>query len=416
MDKIKSLTGMPDYYEDFQDDNSKKIFYIEDELKKIFNLYNLKEFRTPALEDSSLFSRSVGDISDIVNKEIYSFEDKNKKNISLRPEGTAGIIRSIIQKKLDISSHKLWYIGPMWRYERPQKGRFRQFTQAGVEILGNEEGTSEFEMISIVTSIVNKFKLKNYVIKINHLGNKKTKDSYCTALKKFLENFKDNIHSSDLEKLEKNPLRILDSKSQETQTILKNAPSIKDFLDKESYDLLKKIKDTFSDIEIDFKLVRGLDYYSGFVFEANSSDLGAQDAILGGGRYDNLSKDLGGKDLPAIGMAIGIERLANLITIPLKIEKRVSFIILTSNLRQNAYKIANQLRETNNSVILDISLSDASIKAKLRRANKDNSSHAIIIGEDELKNNKAIIKSLENEKNEQQSVTVDELLKFYKSL
>ena len=304
----------------------------------------------------------------------------------------------------------------MWRYERPQKGRFRQFTQAGVEILGNEEGTSEFEMISIVTSIVNKFKLKNYVIKINHLGNKKTKDSYCTALKKFLENFKDNIHSSDLEKLEKNPLRILDSKSQETQRILKNAPSIKDFLDKESYDLLKKIKDTFSDIEIDFNLVRGLDYYSGFVFEANSSDLGAQDAILGGGRYDNLSKDLGGKDLPAIGMAIGIERLANLITIPLKIEKRVSFIILTSNLRQNAYKIANQLRETNNSVILDISLSDASIKAKLRRANKDNSSHAIIIGEDELKNNKAIIKSLENEKNEQQSVTVDELLKFYKSL
>ena len=153
MDKIKSLTGMADYYEDFQDDNSKKIFYIEDELKKIFNLYNLKEFRTPALEDSSLFSRSVGNISDIVNKEIYSFEDKNQKNISLRPEGTAGIIRSIIQKKLDISSHKLWYIGSMWRYERPQKGRFRQFTQAGVEILGNEEGTSEFEMISIVTSI-----------------------------------------------------------------------------------------------------------------------------------------------------------------------------------------------------------------------------------------------------------------------
>ena len=416
MDKIKSLTGMPDYYEDFQDDNSKKIFYIEDELKKIFNLYNLKEFRTPALEDSSLFSRSVGDISDIVNKEIYSFEDKNQKNISLRPEGTAGIIRSIIQKKLDISSHKLWYIGSMWRYERPQKGRFRQFTQAGVEILGNEEGTSEFEMISIVTSIVNKFKLKNYVIKINHLGNKKIKDSYCTALKKFLENFKDNIHPSDLEKLEKNPLRILDSKSQETQTILKNAPSINDFLDKESYDLLKKIKDTFSDIEIDFNLVRGLDYYSGFVFEAKSSDLGAQDAILGGGRYDNLSKDLGGKDLPAIGMAIGIERLANLITIPLKIEKRVSFIILTSNLRQNAYKIANQLRETNNSVILDISLSDASLKAKLRRANKDNSSYAIIIGEDELKNNKAIIKSLENEKNEQQSVSVKELLKFYKSL
>ena len=416
MDKIKSLTGMPDYYEDFQDDNSKKIFYIEDELKKIFNLYNLKEFRTPALEDSSLFSRSVGNISDIVNKEIYSFEDKNQKNISLRPEGTAGIIRSIIQKKLDISSHKLWYIGSMWRYERPQKGRFRQFTQAGVEILGNEEGTSEFEMISIVTSIVNKFKLKNYVIKINHLGNKKIKDSYCTALKKFLENFKDNIHPSDLEKLEKNPLRILDSKSQETQTILKNAPSIKDFLDKESYDLLKKIKDTFSDIEIDFNLVRGLDYYSGFVFEAKSSDLGAQDAILGGGRYDNLSKDLGGKDLPAIGMAIGIERLANLITIPLKIEKRVSFIILTSNLRQNAYKIANQLRETNNSVILDISLSDASLKAKLRRANKDNSSYAIIIGEDELKNNKAIIKSLENEKNEQQSVSVEELLKFYKSL
>ena len=225
MDKIKSLTGMLDLYDD--GDNSllpAKLFYLEEKIKHIFKSYKLNEIRTPVLEDANLFIRSVGEASDIVNKEIYSFNDRNDKGIALRPEGTASLIRSIVEKKLDQSNHKLWYLGPMWRYERPQKGRYRQFNQAGVEILGIPEGMPEFEMISIVCSIIKEFNLENCTIKINHLGNQKSKESFCNALIDFLEPHKKLLDEKDNQRLEKNPLRVLDSKNTNTQKILKNAP------------------------------------------------------------------------------------------------------------------------------------------------------------------------------------------------
>jgi histidyl-tRNA synthetase len=411
---------MQDLYDDGDIKNlSSKLFQVEKRIKDIFTNYKFQEIRTPVLEDANLFIRSVGSSSDIVNKEIYTFNDRNNKTLAMRPEGTASVIRSIVEKKLELSTHKLWYLGPMWRYERPQKGRYRQFNQAGVEILGIPEGFPEYEMISMVCSIIQDFDLKNCVIKINHLGTKENKESFCKALVDFLEPFKKELSAKDQERLKKNPLRVLDSKSTETQSILENSPSIKDFIDVSSIDLLNSLKNEFSDlcnIEIDHTLVRGLDYYSGFVFEAISSELGAQDAFLGGGRYDYLCSQLGGKEMPAIGMAIGLERFSDIVSLKNTKKKLVSFIIQTSNLEPKAYKIAHHLRSLNKDIILDVSLSEGSLKSKMRKANKNNADFAIILGEEEFNNKTVVIKPLKDELKEQKAVSIADLYSFYKIL
>tara|TARA_X000001036_G_scaffold58278_1_gene47913 strand:- start:1453 stop:2694 length:1242 start_codon:yes stop_codon:yes gene_type:complete len=402
-----------------KEDIANRIFHTEEILRNIFEGYSFSEIRTPALESSSLFKRSVGDTSDIVNKELYSFFDKNEKSITLRPEGTASVIRSVVQKKIENEKHKLWYLGPMWRYERPQKGRYRQFYQAGIEILGYPEGLAELEIVSIICSINKALGLENTVIKINHLGNNETKQNYCEALKEFLIPLSSKLDDKDFERLNKNPLRILDSKSTDTQEILKGAPKIIDYLSDSALDTLNIIKNTFADnceIEIDPNLVRGLDYYTGFVFEAVSSSLGAQDAYLGGGRYDELCKQLGGKDLPAIGMAIGIERLASLAKTHKESKTLISFIILSSNIEPKAYKIAHKLRSINNLIDIDVQLSDGSLKSKLRRANKDNAAYALILGEDELKSKNIIVKSLLDLNSEQVTMSLKNIDSFIKKI
>ena len=421
MEKIHSLTGMMDLIGNKaqKEDIANKIFYTEEVLKSIFENYSISEIRTPALENSSLFKRSVGDNSDIVNKELYSFLDKNEKSITLRPEATASVIRSVIEKKIDNETHKFWYLGPMWRYERPQKGRYRQFSQAGIEILGYPEGLAELEMISIVCAINKALGIEKPLLKINHLGNKESKQNYCESLKNFLEPLSLELDKKDLERLNKNPLRILDSKNPETQEILKDGPKIDAYLSDEAINILNLVKNTFSDdcnIEIDHNLVRGLDYYTGFVFEAVSEDLGAQNAYLGGGRYDELSKQLGGKDLPAIGMAIGIERLAALAKTYRKNKISLSFIIISSKIEPKAYKIAHKLRSLNNSINIDVQLSEGSLKSKLRRANKDNASYALIIGEDEIKSESIIVKSLLDENSEQLVMDFKDLENFIKKI
>jgi histidyl-tRNA synthetase len=420
MKKIQSLSGMLDLFKNSDKHQSaEKIFKVEELLKLSFSSFNFSEIRTPALEETDLFKRSAGDVSDIVNKEIYSFFDRNDKSISLRPEGTAGVIRSMIEKKQDTLTNKFWYIGPMWRYERPQKGRFRQFNQAGVEILGYEEGSSEFELISLICNIIKDLDVKDAKIKINHLGDPDTKKKYCEDLVSYLTPYLEELSETERERLQKNPLKVLDSKNERTQEILKNGPVLKKYLPLENIQLLNNIKETFSEfnnIEIDYSLVRGLDYYSGFVFEASSSNLGAQDSFLGGGRYDILSEKLGGKNLPAIGLAIGIERLADIANIDLNKTKTVSFITITSNLEPKAFKIAHQLRTLNKSVTLDVNLSSGSLKSKLRRANKIGASHAIIIGDGELESGSILIKYLDDELRSQESVSHEEVLSFYKSL
>ena len=421
MDKINSLTGMMDLLasKTSTEELANKIFYTEKVLQEIFDNFKISQIRTPSLEHTNLFKRSVGDLSDIVNKELYTFSDKNDRSITLRPEGTASVIRSLIEKKLDGDFHKLWYLGSMWRYERPQMGRYRQFNQAGVEILGYKEGMAEFEMISMVCSINHRLKIEKPTIKINHLGDNETKKNFCDALIKYLKPIKSQLDEKDLSKLEKNPLRILDSKSAQTIELLKDGPKISEFLQESSLKIMDLIVDTFSDeceIQIDHNLVRGLDYYTGFVFEAISSNLGAQDAYLGGGRYDNLCKQLGGKDLPAIGMAIGIERLSLLSNVLEEYKTSVSLIIISSNMEPKAYKIAHNIRSLNNNINVDVQLSDGSLKSKLRRANKDNSSYAIIIGDEELGSDSVIVKSLSDDDSEQTIMKMNDFNNFIKNL
>ena len=420
MEKIHSLTGMMDLISEngLESNLANKIFDTEKELIKIFESYSLKEIRTPSLENEQLFNRSVGNSSDIVNKELYTFKDKNEKSISLRPEGTAGVVRAIIEKKLDNDNHRFWYMGSMWRYERPQKGRYRQFYQAGVELLGFPEGLAELEMISMIISINSRLEIKNPKIKINHLGDKNVKDSYCDALKDYLEPISSKLDEKDFDRLNKNPMRVLDSKNPETQKILKNAPKISDFISDDAKSLLNTIKKTYGEdlIEIDSNLVRGLDYYTGFIFEAVSEDLGAQDSYLGGGRYDQLFEDLGGKKLPAIGMAIGIERIADITQKSQEKKTLISFIILSDKIEQKAYKIAHDLRSLNKDIVFEVSLGEGSSKSKLRRANKDKASYAIILGDEELASETILLKSLQEDNSDQKKLTLNEIKKFISSI
>ena len=413
--KIQSLRGMPDLFPK----DLEKWHYFESKLTDIFNSFNTVEIRTPLLESTELFSRSVGNSSDIVNKELYSFLDRNKESVSLRPEGSASVIRAIIQKKQEHEKHKLWYQGPMFRYERPQRGRFRQFHQIGVEYLGFQEGASEYELISMVLQINQSIGISDYKLKINHLGDANAKESFCKSLVSFLEPHANELHEKDQIRLGSNPLRILDSKEKSTIELLKNAPKFQDFISEESKLFLEDLVSAFKgqcDIQIDQSLVRGLDYYTGIVFEAVSGQLGAQDAFLGGGRYDNLSKQLGGKEMHSIGFAIGVERIVELINIDDLNEKiKVAFIVSEKQINQKTYKIANDLRLANSSIILETFLSGGSLKSQLRKANKCGCNFAVIIGDEELKNNQAIWKDL-HEDGGQKVLSLQELINRYTNL
>ncbi len=412
---IQSLRGMPDFFPN----DLQKWHLLESVLSQVFHAYSTEEIRTPLLESTELFSRSVGNSSDIVNKELYSFLDKNKKSISLRPEGSASVIRAIIQKKQEHEKHKLWYQGPMFRYERPQKGRFRQFHQVGVEYLGFEEGLSEYELISMVIKINEQLGISKYTLKINHLGDAEAKENFCTALKSYLEPHAPLLHEKDIARLKSNPLRVLDSKEDATQLLLKNAPKFEDFISEQSKIFLQDLVKYYSDqcdVCVDSKLVRGLDYYTGLVFEVISEELGAQDAFLGGGRYDHLSSELGGKSMPAIGFAVGLERIIELMTAEnLDVKTKVALIIVGEQDNQKTYKIAHELREANLDITLDAFLSNSSLKSQLRRANKSHCNFAIIIGSDERSSGQFTWKNL-SEHGDQKLLSFEELLEAYKNL
>ena len=413
--KIQSLRGMPD----FLPDDLKKWHMLEAKLVQAFDAFNIQEIRTPLLESTDLFDRSAGNSSDIVNKELYSFLDRNQESVSLRPEGSASVIRAIIQKKQEHEKHKLWYQGPMFRYERPQKGRFRQFHQAGVEYLGYEEGMSEYEIISLALKINEQLGITNYTLKINHLGDEESKENFSRALKDFFKPHIAELHEKDIARLDTNPLRVLDSKEQSTQLLLKEAPNFDDFISDRSKALLQDISKHFSDkcsIIIDPALVRGLDYYTGLVFEVVSDELGAQDALLGGGRYDHLSQELGGKNMHAIGFAIGLERIVELMHIKETNSRiKVALIIVDEQDYQKTYKIAHDLREANIEITLDAFLSNSSLKSQLRRANNSQCNFAIIIGSQERDTDKFIWKDL-SDQGDQKTLGFKELVTLYKNL
>mgnify|MGYP005689795389 FL=1 len=413
--KIQSLRGMPDLFPD----DLKKWHMLEKKLYQAFDAFNIQEIRTPILESTELFDRSVGNSSDIVNKELYSFLDRNQESISLRPEGSASVIRAIIQKKQEHEKHKLWYQGPMFRYERPQKGRFRQFHQVGIEYLGYEEGLSEYEIIALVIKIIDQLGISGSTLKINHLGDEVSKENFCQALQNFFKPHLSKLHEKDIFRLNTNPLRILDSKENSTQVLLKDAPNFEDFISDKSKALLQHISQHFSDqcnINIDSSLVRGLDYYTGLVFEVVSDELGAQDAFLGGGRYDNLSEELGGKSMHALGFAIGLERVISLMqSKESNLRKKVALIIVDEQDHEKTYKIAHDLRAANFDITLDAFLSNSSLKSQLRRANNTQCDFAIIIGSQERDTDQFTWKDL-SEKGDQKSLSFQELMTLYKNL
>ena len=391
---------------------------VENQIKKIFHSYGYNEIRFPLIEKTELFSRGVGQSTDIVNKEMYTFEDKGGESMSLRPEGTAGCVRAALDNDLiRVDSPRLWYMGPMFRYERPQKGRSRQFHQASAEFFGIKDPFADAELLFLSKKIWEVLGISDQVeLEINSLGDHQTRSSYKEALTNYFRDFQKDLDKDSLRQLDENPLRILDSKNPEIRTLLDDAPKITQFLDPESVDhhsiLLELLNSNGLTYRENPQLVRGLDYYNKTVFEWKSSSLGAQDTICGGGRYDSLVEELGGKPCPAIGFSIGLERL---VLISEKIDeninssKVISFIALGEEAISKSVLIAEQLRNELVNVQIVLNFENTSASSQLKKAIKLKSDYALIVGEEELKDNTIALKAL-NEKEEQKSFKINELI------
>lgn len=393
-----------------------------DHLIKIVKSFSYREIRLPILEQTELFRRSVGDETDIVNKEMFSFDSKSKKSISLRPEGTAGCMRaSIEQGLLDKGQQRLFYYGPMYRYERPQKGRNREFYQFSAEAYGNESVYTDFELIQITEKIISSLNISNAYLEINSLGSKECQEKFSKELVKFLTPIKNKLDEDSQKRLNFNPLRILDSKNLETQSFLQNAPKISDFYSSSSFKKSKDLKKLLDDYGIKYKennkLVRGLDYYNDNVFEWKSDSLGSQNTFCAGGRYDSLSKKLGGRDTPAVGFSFGVERLilACKDNFNYQRSKLCNVIILDESFLNLGANFSDKIRDIFPSLEVRFSGLDINLKSQLKKAIKNNSNFAIIIGREEVESNSFSFKDLSEDKN-QESLSEEELISKLKEL
>ncbi|NLI56147.1 histidine--tRNA ligase [bacterium] len=411
---IKGPKGAPDILPD----KSKSIRVVIDKIIKIVENFGYKEIILPIFEHSEVFERTVGEDTDIVEKEMYTFFDKSGMKLSLRPEGTAQTVRAYLENNLKTLTHpvKFFYFGPMFRYERPQKGRFRQFFHFGIEALGDEKPELDVEVISISLQILESLGLKDLSVSLNSIGDIEERNVYKEKLKSFLRKRYSELCDDCKKRLEKNPLRILDCKKESCINVTKDAPKIIDYLSNESKNHFEKILSMLDDLKIKYeinnRLVRGLDYYNRTVFEVFSSDLGAQNAVLGGGRYDYLSEYLGGDRVPGVGFAMGVERLIMLLEnknlLP-KDEKNIIFISpLSKEYFEEAFKFYINLGKSNFSLYFPYNFKN--IKTSISNALKMNIDYMIIYGGDELKNGFIIFKDLIKE--EQQLIKIDNLLNF----
>ena len=393
--QIRSIKGT----QDILPDQSYKWQDLENKIHATMMLYNYGEIRTPAFEKTELFDRGVGTETDIVSKEMYSWIDQGGENLTLKPELTAPVSRSYIQHNLGSQQPltKLYYIDALFRRERPQKGRYRQFHQFGVEAFGSEHPEIDSEIIAIAVTLFNQIGIKDLSLKLNSIGSETCREDYKKELKQFLKPHFDKLSKASQARFEKNPLRILDSKSPNEIDIIRNAPLISEFWtkdDKDHFDELCSYLDAMNiSYSIDPKLVRGLDYYSRTTFEIISSSLGAQDAICGGGRYDGLVEIIGGKPTPGIGFAAGMERILMIINDANTKENIKIFIVgLGDSVRPVVAKLTNDLRHNNLSSECD--MLRRSMRAQMREANKLGAKYAIIIGENELQQNQVQLKDL----------------------
>ena len=397
--KPKTIRGM----NDLLPDTLGTWRYLESEIIQIVESYGFNEIRLPIMERTELFKRSIGEGTDIVEKEMYTFDDRNQESITLRPEATASMVRAgITNGLLHNQQQKMWTMGPMFRYEKPQKGRYRQFYQFNIEAMGYAGPDIDAELIILCARMWKILRIKNISLKINSLGNKNTRAKYREDLINYFSDNLDNLDENSKNRLHSNPLRILDSKNSEMKKLIDEAPILLDYLDSESEEHFSKVKNILSDAGIDFelnpKLVRGLDYYNRTVFEWETDVLGSQGAVCSGGRYDDLIEKIGGKSTPAIGWAMGMERLVSLYEYSNekinKISPHIYIAIDGDEAQKKAFQISEELRELNPKIRIQLNMGGGSFKSQLKRADKSNSNYAIIIGLDELKNDYLSLKSL----------------------
>jgi len=375
--------------------------FVEATAHEILSRALYQQIRTPIFEQTPLFERGIGEATDVVGKEMYTFTDRGDRSITLRPEGTAGVVRSYIENKLYATGgvQRLWYTGPMFRYERPQAGRQRQFHQIGVEVLGSKDSRADVETISIATMLLKSLGLQNLHLAINSVGDAADRHNYREALVEYLTPFKGDLDRDSQDRLDRNPLRILDSKDERTQEIAQSAPSILDYLSDASKHHFDRVCGLLTQLgigyAIDPRLVRGLDYYTHTAFEIQSDDLGAQATVCGGGRYDSLVEQLGGKATPAVGWAIGMERLIILLQkLGSDIESSVDFFIVSKGDRAEAQalNLSHRLRQAGFTVELDLSAS--AFGKQFRRADRSGAIACLVLGDAEAEAGSANVKWL----------------------
>ena len=412
--KLQSIRGM----NDLLPEQSATWQYLERTVAEVLGRYSYREIRFPILEQTELFKRAVGEVTDIVEKEMYSFEDRNGDSLSLRPEGTAGCVRACTENGLlHNQTQRLWYTGPMFRHERPQKGRLRQFHQIGVEAFGLNGPDIDSELLLLTARLWKTLKIDHAVtLQINSLGTSADRAQYRAALVEYLSARKDSLDEDSQRRLLSNPMRILDSKNQDTQALLNDAPKLADFIDQESRDHFRQLCAVLDAAKISYeinpRLVRGLDYYSKTVFEWVTTSLGAQGTICAGGRYDGLVEQLGGKPCPGVGFAMGVERLVLLLdelgVVPDSIGQNVDlYIVAVGNIELEALVLADDLRSQCPNIRIESHCGGGSFKSQIKKADKSGAAVALILGEDEVASATAGVKFLREEKPQQTVAQTD---------
>ena len=417
--KIQAIRGM----NDLLPADSTLWSSLDETISNLLISYGYKYCRTPIVESTETFSRAIGEVTDIVEKEMYTWEDNNGNSLTLRPEGTASVVRMMIEHNLPREGiQKVFYNGPMFRHERPQKGRYRQFHQVGAEVFGASDAKIDAELISITDSLWKSLGI-NARLEINSLGSKESRSAYRNILTSFFNENISQLDEDSLRRLKTNPLRILDSKNKDLELLISNAPKMIDHLDDESKEHFTILKTYLDNLDIPYevnpKLVRGLDYYNQTVFEWISNDLGSQGTICGGGRYDGLVEKMGGSPTPAIGFAMGLERIALLIQdkksqIVIK-RCQLYFVTLGDKAQIESMKLSKKILQALPNITLSNDLSMGSLKSQMKKADKSNADFALILGEEELSNNQLSIKPLKGQ-GVQQSIKLEGIIQHLQEI
>ena len=413
MSKFQAPKGVSEYFPP----NSASFEFVRDQLLKSAKLAGYELIELPVFEDTEVFTRGVGESTDVVSKEMYTFEDRGGRSITLRPEGTAGVMRAVIEHNLDRGQLpvKLFYTGPFFRAERPQAGRYRQFYQVGIEAIGYNDPTIDVEVIAVADSAFKALGLKQYKLNITSLGDAKSRDSHRTDLVKFISTLK--LDDATLERAKINPLRLFDDKRDEIKSAMAKAPLLLDYLNTESTEHFEEVKRLLSDINIDYvinpRMVRGLDYYTGTTFEFDHQLLGAQSGIGGGGRYDGLMSSLGGSDVSGIGFGLGVDRVLMACQaencFPTSINQLDLFIVpITEKAKSLGFKLISDLRTAG--IGCDMAYGDRGLKGGMKAADKSQARYALVIGDDEVVSGKCELKLMSSGEVISSSLAVSELI------